>query len=135
MAGRVTYGFDNRYLFAASFGYNGSENFAKGKRFGFFPAYSAAWNIGEEPWIKKVAPWVDMFKVRYSYGKVGNDYLETRFPFQGRFYTNEKDRYVYGDFDTSNFTYNGISYLILANKGITWEVVTVSSCGANIYLR
>lgn len=134
LAGRFTYGYANRYFVDFNFGYNGSENFAKGKRFGFFPAYSAAWNIGEEPWIKKVAPWVDMFKVRYSYGKVGNDYLETRFPFQGRFYTNEKDRYVYGDFDTSNFTYNGISYLILANKGITWEVATKHDLGLDFYL-
>ena len=134
LAGRVTYGFDKRYLFEANFGYNGSENFAKGKRFGFFPAYSAAWNIGEEPWIKKVAPWVDMFKVRYSYGKVGNDYLETRFPFQGRFFTDDNDRYIYGDFGTDNFTYNGISYLILANKDITWEVATKHDVGLDFYL-
>lgn len=134
LAGRFTYGYANRYFVDFNFGYNGSENFAKGKRFGFFPAYSAAWNIGEEPWIKKVAPWVDMFKVRYSYGKVGNDYLETRFPFQGRFFTDDNDRYIYGDFGTDNFTYNGISYLILANKDITWEVATKHDVGLDFYL-
>lgn len=56
-----------------NFGYTGSENFAAGHQFGFFPAYSVAWNIAEEPFVKKNLKWVNMFKVRYSWGKVGND--------------------------------------------------------------
>lgn len=134
LAGRFTYGYANRYFVDFNFGYNGSENFAKHNRFGFFPAYSAAWNLGEEPWIRKVAPWIDMFKIRYSYGKVGNDYLSTRFPFQGRFMTDDNDRYIFGDFGTSNYTYNGISYLMLANKDITWEVARKHDIGIDFYL-
>lgn len=134
LAGRFTYGYANRYFIDFNFGYNGSENFAKHNRFGFFPAYSAAWNLGEEPWIRKVAPWIDMFKIRYSYGKVGNDYLSTRFPFQGRFMTDDNDRYIFGDFGTSNYTYNGISYLMLANKDITWEVARKHDIGIDFYL-
>ena len=134
LAGRFTYGYANRYFIDFNFGYNGSENFAKHNRFGFFPAYSAAWNLGEEPWIRKAAPWIDMFKIRYSYGKVGNDYLSTRFPFQGRFMTDDNDRYIFGDFGTSNYTYNGISYLMLANKDITWEVARKHDIGIDFYL-
>ena len=134
LAGRFTYGYANRYFIDFNFGYNGSENFAKHNRFGFFPAYSAAWNLGEEPWIRKAAPWIDMFKIRYSYGKVGNDYLSTRFPFQARFMTDDNDRYIFGDFGTSNYTYNGISYLMLANKDITWEVARKHDIGIDFYL-
>lgn len=134
LAGRFTYGYANRYFVDFNFGYNGSENFAKHNRFGFFPAYSAAWNLGEEPWIRKAAPWIDMFKIRYSYGKVGNDYLSTRFPFQGRFMTDDNDRYIFGDFGTSNYTYNGISYLMLANKDITWEVARKHDIGIDFYM-
>ena len=53
LAGRFTYGWKYRYFFDFNFGYNGSENFAPGHQYGFFPAYSAAWNIAEEPIIKK----------------------------------------------------------------------------------
>ena len=52
LAGRVTYGFDKRYLFEANFGYNGSENFAAGKRFGFFPSVAVGWVISNEPFWK-----------------------------------------------------------------------------------
>lgn len=134
LAGRFTYGYANRYFVDFNFGYNGSENFAAGNRFGFFPAYSAAWNLGEEPWIRKAAPWIDMFKIRYSYGKVGNDYLDTRFPFQGRFMTDDNDRYIYGDYGSSGYTYNGISYLMLANENITWEVAKKHDIGIDFYL-
>ena len=54
LAGRVTYGFDKRYLFEANFGYNGSENFAAGKRFGFFPSVAVGWVISNEPFWKGI---------------------------------------------------------------------------------
>src|SRR5690606_22394448 len=81
IAGRVNYNFKARYYIDFNFGYTGSENFHKDYRFGFFPAISGAWNIGEEPLLKDVR-WIDMFKVRYSYGKTGNDNLgDIRFPY------------------------------------------------------
>ena len=70
LAGRIAYNWNYRYFVDFNFGYNGSENFAKGHRFGFFPAYSLAWNIAEESFIKKNWKWMGMFKVRFSYGKV-----------------------------------------------------------------
>lgn len=81
LAGRFTYGWKYRYFVDFNFGYNGSENFATGHQFGFFPAYSIAWNIAEESFIKNKLSWINMFKLRYSYGKVGNDNMERRFPY------------------------------------------------------
>ena len=79
---RFTYNWNYRYFIDFNFGYTGSENFAAGHRFGFFPAISGAWNIAEESLIKKHLKWMNMFKIRYSYGKVGNDNLgNTRFPY------------------------------------------------------
>ena len=75
LAGRVTYGFDKRYLIEANFGYNGSENFAPGKRFGFFPSIAGGWVISNEPFWKGIKDKVNLFKVRASYGLVGNDVI------------------------------------------------------------
>jgi TonB-linked SusC/RagA family outer membrane protein len=72
-ASRVTYGYDNRYLAEVNLGYTGSEQFAPKNRFGFFPAYAIGWNIGEEQFIQDNLEFLSRFKVRYSYGKTGND--------------------------------------------------------------
>ena len=80
VAGRLTYDFDHRYLVEATFGYNGSENFMKGKRFGFFPAVAAGWTISNEHFFKKLKPYMHNLKIRTSYGLVGNDALASRFP-------------------------------------------------------
>ena len=75
IAGRVTYAYRDRYLLEFNMGYNGSENFAPGHRFGFFPAISAGWLISEEPFWERIRPYVSTLKFRGSYGKVGNDQL------------------------------------------------------------
>ena len=134
LAGRFTYGWKSRYFVDFNFGYNGSENFAPGEQFGFFPAYSAAWNIAEEPFIKKALPWMSMFKVRYSYGKVGNDDIGTRFPYIERYNTWSEDGYHYGDIGTSGYQYDGLSYLRIASRGITWEVATKHDVGVDFAL-
>jgi TonB-linked SusC/RagA family outer membrane protein len=72
-SGRITYAYKLKYLFETNLGYTGSEQFAPGNRFGFFPAYAVGWNIGEEQFMKDLLPYVSRLKVRYSYGKVGVD--------------------------------------------------------------
>ena len=67
-SGQVRYAYKSRYLFEFNFGYTGSENFEKGKQFGFFPAFSAGWVLSEEPWIRKALPWLEFFKIRGSWG-------------------------------------------------------------------
>ena len=81
-AGRFTYNYDSRYLAEVNFGYNGSEQFAKGHRFGFFPAYSVGWVASNEAFMKSLyeSGWLTKLKFRASIGKVGNDVLSsTRF--------------------------------------------------------
>ncbi|MDD3036881.1 TonB-dependent receptor [Bacteroides sp.] len=137
LAGRFTYGWKYRYFFDFNFGYNGSENFAPGHQYGFFPAYSAAWNIAEESIVKNNLKWINMFKLRYSYGKVGNDNLGVRFPYLSRYKTDNKYGYYYGDIGTNNSTgsfYQGLTYDNFASQGITWEIAKKHDVGIDFSL-
>ncbi len=78
LAGRTTYSYDNRYLAEVNMGYNGSETFAPGKRFGFFPAVSAGWILSEEKFFKPLKEVFQFVKIRYSYGEVGNSNIGGR---------------------------------------------------------
>jgi len=69
--GRVTYAYDDRYLFETNAAYNGSEQFAEAYRFGFFPSVAVGWRLSNETFLQK--DWLDNLKIRYSIGKVGND--------------------------------------------------------------
>lgn len=133
LAGRVTYGWKYRYMVDFNFGYNGSENFAPGNQFGFFPAYSVAWNIAEEPIVKKNLKWMNMFKLRYSYGKVGNDALrigndQYRFPYLELF--ESRNPYNWGDYNTPNLD-NGQIYKQISSSGVTWEIATKHDVGVD----
>lgn len=136
LAGRVSYNWNYRYFADFNFGYNGSENFADGHRFGFFPAVSAAWNVAEEPIIKKNLKWMNMFKIRYSFGKVGNDVLkigndEYRFPY---LYTiGDGSGYTWADYNYNN-SYSGKRYTDLASNYATWEIATKHDLGVDLAL-
>ena len=80
MAGRFTYDFDKRYFFEFNFGYNGSDNFAKGKRFGFFPSYALGYIISNEDFFAPLNKTISLLKLRGSYGTVGNSNSSVRFP-------------------------------------------------------
>lgn len=80
-AGRVTYGYDNRYMVEANFGYNGSENFADGNRFGFFPSIAVGYNISNEKYFEPLKKVISNLKLRASYGIVGNSFTDPRFPY------------------------------------------------------
>ena len=116
MVGRATYDWNNRYMAEFNVGYNGSENFAPGKRYGFFPAGSIGWVVSEEEFMKK-ASWIDFLKVRASYGLVGSDNVSSRFPYLA-FYGGGSG-YDFGN----NFGTNvgGTSEGNLANANLTWE--------------
>jgi len=128
VAGRLTYGYKTRYFLDFNFGYNGSENFAKGHQFDLFPAVSAAWNIGEESFVKQNIKWMDMFKIRYSFGKVGNDYMPIRFPYLASFQTIDTKGYNWGDIESS-FRFPGLTYKDIASNTVTWEVATKHDLG------
>ncbi len=143
LAAQATYNYKYRYFVDYNFGYNGSENFADGHRWGFFPAWSVAWNVGEEPWVKKQAPWLDMFKIRFSHGKVGSDTTgSSRFPYLYTLISSitESERnqggggagYYWGQYFTNN--YSGIRYRQVASEGVTWEVATKNDLGIDLVL-
>ena len=81
---RVSYGYDSRYMVEGSFGLTGSENFAKGHRYGIFPAVGLAWYISNEKFMETTEDIINKLKLRASYGITGNDDVGgTRFPYRG----------------------------------------------------
>lgn len=75
VAGRLTYGFDDKYFAEFNIGYNGSENFARGHRFGFFPAGAVGYMVSNENFWQPFSHIVDILKLKTSYGLVGNDQI------------------------------------------------------------
>ena len=133
LAGQATYNYAHRYFFDYNFGYNGSENFADGHRFGYFPSYSLAWNVAEEKFIKGKVKWMEMFKIRASWGKVGNDNTGTRFPYLYSIdYTDR--RYNFTNTAGVNTGQDGLHYSSLAFKNVTWEVAKKEDIGVDLVL-
>lgn len=129
-AGRLTYNYAQRYLFEWNFGYNGSENFARGKRYGFFPAWSAGWVPTEEPFWN--VGWVNHLKIRGSYGLVGSDASGSASRF---FYMSTVNKtangYLFGD---SQNGYNGMAELQMGAPNATWEISHKTDVGVDVEL-
>lgn len=120
LVGRITYGYDDRYLAEFNAGYNGSENFMSGKRFGFFPSFSVGWRINNEEFMKNTQDWLNNLKIRASYGQVGNDIyqingVKQRFLYEQK-WTQKADDYHFGTTGTT-----GIFEEQYPNYAVTWE--------------
>ncbi len=128
VAGRVTYGYDNRYLAEVNLGYNGSEQFAPRHRFGFFPAVSAGWVISNEAFMKSFDNVITNLKFRASYGKVGNDQMGgARFLYQ--------DNITVGPGPLGSLGLGqGINQALLGNPDIGWELAEKQNFGADLGL-
>ncbi|MCI0922478.1 SusC/RagA family TonB-linked outer membrane protein [Sphingobacterium rhinopitheci] len=135
LAGRATYNYNNKYFADFNFGYNGSENFASGQQYGFFPAFSTAWNISEESFVKDKIDWMGMFKIRYSWGRVGNDQLMggERFPYLYSINRFPGNGYEWADFGSSRY-YGGMAYNQVASPYVTWEMATKQNLGIDLSL-
>jgi len=120
IVGRVTYGYDDRYLAEFNMGYNGSENFMKGKRFGFFPAFSIGWRITQEKFMEKTQNWLNNLKLRASYGQVGNDVYTVNGTAQ-RFLYEETWNQISNDYRFGTTGVTGIYESQYPNYGVTWE--------------
>jgi TonB-linked SusC/RagA family outer membrane protein len=83
VSSRLTYGFRDTYLLDVNFGYTGSENFQPGRQYGFFPSIAIGWVPTSYKFMQEKAPWLNYFKIRASYGTVGNDRIinSVRFPY------------------------------------------------------
>lgn len=84
LALRGTYSYGNKYFFEVNAGYNGSENFAPSKRYGFFPSVAAGWLVSNEKFFDPIKDYIDYFKIRYSDGKVGSSSGAGRFAYLSR---------------------------------------------------
>lgn len=120
VVGRVTYNYDNRYLAEFNAGYNGSENFRSGKRFGFFPAFSLGWRIVGEKFMKPTENWLDNLKIRASYGEVGNDRIFVNGALQ-RFLFLEKWNNIGNDYYFGSKGQTGYYESQYPNFDVTWE--------------
>ena len=121
IAGRVTYGYDKKYLAEVNIGFNGSENFPKGQRMGFFPAVALGWVVSNEGFLmdNSVLTWL---KLRASYGRVGSDQIRsTRFAYLSTL----KDADGTSDFGLNfNKGIGGLAEDQLAAQNITWETAS-----------
>lgn len=136
-SGRATYNYKSRYMAEFNIGYNGSENFKEGKRFGFFPAYSAGWTFTEEPWLKSLIGdnILTYGKFRYSYGLVGNDKMGgNRFLYLPDTYTMGKSNYWGPQFgeEASLLYYAHALPGRTGNPNVTWEKATKINYGVDL---
>jgi len=118
---RVTYGFDNKYLLEASGRYDGHYYFAPGRRFGFFPAFSAAWRLSQEKFLRDVS-WLDELKIKGSWGQSAN--------LAGSPYQYQTGFQLYGNSAILNGTQTqGLYERAEANPNITWEKAVKTDIG------
>ena len=132
IAGRLSATYDDRYVAEFNFGYNGSENFAKGKRFGFFPSFAIGWLMSEEPWMAGMKQTFDKIKFRASIGQAGDDNIGgRRFAYLGTLYT-DQEGYTWGT--TGQRSYKGITEGDIGVDNLTWETVTKKNLGFELGL-
>ena len=134
ISGSFSYNFDNRYIFEFNFGYNGSERFAEGSRYGYFPSLGFGYVLSNEKYWEGLKDVVSNFKLRATFGVLGNDQIG-----------NVNDRFFYlsnvnlndGGFGTSfgeNFGYYrpGVTVNRYANENIGWEESAQTDFGMDI---
>ncbi len=128
-AGRATYAYDNKYLADINFGYNGSETFAPGDRFGFFPAFSVGWVLSQEKFFEPIKNIIQFAKIRYSWGQVGNSSIGgRRFAYIGTV-DGGNGNYSFGNGLDQNITgYDIGDYAV----GVAWEKATKQNLGLEI---
>ncbi|WP_240903064.1 TonB-dependent receptor [Sphingobacterium sp. SGG-5] len=135
LSGRLTYGYNSRYFAEFNFGYNGSEKFDRGHRWGFFPSVGLAWSIDKEDfWRGELKEVISKLKLRGTYGLVGNDEIGS----QRFFYLSEVGIGDGGNFSTGyNFNgidHNGVLIRNYANPNIGWEIARKTNLGVEVGL-
>ena len=155
IAGRFTYAFRDKYFAEFNFGYNGSENFAPGKRYGFFPSYAVGYMISNEKFWEPLRDKVNILKIRASYGKIGNDEIgggrrvahtnpnalrrcrrsrrsdTRRFAYNTTMNTNAGG-FTFGDLGQTNLP--GYSTGEYGNPDVAWEEATKADVGIELGL-
>ncbi|ROI09031.1 TonB-dependent receptor [Chryseobacterium sp. H3056] len=118
--GRVNYDFRNRYLFTATLRADGSSKFLGDNKWGYFPSMALAWKINEESFLKN-ASWIDLLKLRISYGEAGNNNIPTGQQVQS--FVNSTTGWI------NNVTNYWSASKILANPDLKWETMVTQNIG------
>lgn len=133
IAARLSYAYDDRYLAEVNFGYNGSENFAKNNRFGFFPSIALGYNISQEKFWEPISNVISHFKLRGSYGLVGNDGINERYAYlEDIVLSSDKWKYTTGV--NQNVNLQGPVWNRYYNPNLTWEVGKKLNVGFDMQL-
>jgi len=140
ISGRATWNYARRYFLEGNIGFNGSENFPPGRRYGLFPAISGGWLINEEPWLNAPS-WIKIFKLRGSYGVVGNDQIGgSRFLFITEFGPGGglgsifPYGYYFGTTNGGTLSAGGYNQTRFGNAYVTWEKSHKANVGFDLSL-
>lgn len=123
--GRINYNYDNKYLFEANVRRDGSSRFSKGNKWGSFPSFSAGWVMTEEKFMKDTRSWLDMLKLRASWGKLGNQNINSYYV--GSDILSTGNNYSFGGTLAS-----GVAIRDLTNKKVSWETTTQTDFGFDV---
>ena len=124
VSSRLTYGFRDTYMIDLNFGYTGSENFQPGRQYGFFPSVALGWVLSSYDYVKENMPWVNLFKIRASYGTAGNDRISDnrRFPYLNTMLSE------YANPWGSSMVY-GVYESVIGADNLNWEKATKANLG------
>jgi TonB-linked SusC/RagA family outer membrane protein len=124
--GRLNYDYKGRYLLEGNIRDDGSSRFPDANKWAIFPSFSAGWRATEEPFVKALnLTWLDNFKLRGSWGQLGNQNIGN-YPFQALL--NLTGNY---SFDNSTLT-TGVAQQALNNPSIKWETTTMTDVGLDL---
>lgn len=120
--GRVNWNYDEKYMATAIIRADGSSNFARGKRWGYFPSVSAGWVIFNESWMESTRQWMDFLKVRVSWGQNGNQDIDN-FQYLSKVAFDQYNVYNFGNtsLGTTDTKQPGGYAVNLPNPDVTWE--------------
>ncbi|GAA4437453.1 TonB-dependent receptor [Ravibacter arvi] len=127
---RVTYDFKEKYLFEVNGRYDGTSRFISNRRWGFFPSFSMGWNLDKENFWRSIQPYVNSFKVRASWGQLGNQQVS---PYQDLALmplNTGKLNWIFRYGDNRQAGYTGTPVLVSPN--LTWETATTKNLGFNL---
>ncbi|RPE08998.1 TonB-dependent receptor [Chitinophaga lutea] len=127
LMGRLMYDYNEKYFAELAFSYSGTENYAPGRRYGFFPALSAGWLLHKENFLANSRA-VNYLKLRASAGLTGNDRGAARFGYNQYWGTQSSQGYYFG---TGNSFSEALVQLAMANPNITWEKGMIYNVGAD----
>ena len=132
LAGRFTYGFDDRYFAEFNFGYNGSENFTPKNRYGFFPSVGLGWVISNESFFEPLTNVIQYLKVRGTWGQVGNSQISgRRFAYLATVTDSSSTSYTFGKNMDQNYGTTAIDEYAV---DVTWEVADKTDIGVDMRL-